>query len=162
MMAAGITLASIAEEDGKITMAIGSFAAVCLSLVLCCRRYGKEIGLTPEQLQIMLGFLTAGVLLFTSASGVAGGSLLLIPMACSLFGISSDISMQIVGVGFIIGVIQDSCETAINSSGDAIFAAAAEFRHWRKEGKEVDMSWKALNKNRKTKGDAHTDETEAA
>ncbi|MBQ6583483.1 MAG: ComEC/Rec2 family competence protein, partial [Mogibacterium sp.] len=48
-------------------MAIGSFAAVCLSLVLCCRRYGKEIGLTPEQLQIMLGFLTAGVLLFTSA-----------------------------------------------------------------------------------------------
>ena len=52
--------------------------------------------------------------------------------------------------------------TAINSSGDAIFAAAAEFRHWRKEGKDVDMSWKALNKNRKTKGSADTDGTEAA
>ena len=50
------------------------------------------------------------------ASGVAGGSLLLVPLACSLFGISNDIAMQVVGVGFIVGVIQDSCETAINSS----------------------------------------------
>ena len=71
------------------------------------------------------------------ASGVAGGSLLLIPMACSLFGISNDIAMQVVGVGFIIGVVQDSFETAINSSGDVLFAATAEFREWIKEGKEV-------------------------
>lgn len=71
------------------------------------------------------------------ASGVAGGSLLLIPMACSLFGIGSDIAMQVVGVGFIIGVVQDSFETAINSSGDALFAATAEFREWIKEGREV-------------------------
>lgn len=71
------------------------------------------------------------------ASGVAGGSLLLIPMACSLFGISSDVAMQVVGVGFIIGVVQDSFETAINSSGDVLFAATAEFREWIKEGKEV-------------------------
>ncbi len=71
------------------------------------------------------------------ASGVAGGSLLLIPMACSLFSISNDIAMQVVGVGFIIGVIQDSCETAINSSGDVIFAATAEFRQRLKEGKEI-------------------------
>ena len=71
------------------------------------------------------------------ASGVAGGSLLLIPMACSLFGISSDIAMQVVGVGFIIGVVQDSFETAINSSGDVLFAATAEFREWIKEGREV-------------------------
>ena len=71
------------------------------------------------------------------ASGVAGGSLLLIPLACSLFGISSDISMQVVGVGFIIGVIQDSCETALNSSSDALFTATAEFSNWRKEGKEI-------------------------
>ena len=67
------------------------------------------------------------------ASGVAGGSLLLIPLACSLFGISNDIAMQVVGVGFIIGVIQDSCETAINSSGDVVLAAAAEFYHRRKK-----------------------------
>ena len=71
------------------------------------------------------------------ASGVAGGSLLLIPMACSMFGIPADIAMQVVGVGFIIGVIQDSCETALNSSSDALFTATAEYRLWKKEGKEI-------------------------
>ncbi len=71
------------------------------------------------------------------ASGVAGGSLLLIPLACSLFGIPNDVAMQVVGVGFIIGVIQDSCETALNSSTDALFTAAAEFSEWRKEGKAI-------------------------
>ncbi len=71
------------------------------------------------------------------ASGVAGGSLLLIPMACSLFGIGNDIAMQAVGVGFIVGVVQDSFETAINSSGDVLFAATAEFREWMKEGREI-------------------------
>ena len=71
------------------------------------------------------------------SSGVAGGSLLLIPMACSLFGINNDIAMQVVSVGFIIGVLQDSCETAINSSGDVLFAATAEFRTWMKQGKEI-------------------------
>ena len=70
-------------------------------------------------------------------SGVAGGSILLIPMACSLFGISNDIAMQVVGVGFIIGVIQDSIETALNSSSDVLFAATAEFYEWRKQGKEI-------------------------
>lgn len=71
------------------------------------------------------------------ASGVAGGSLLLIPMACSLLGISNDIAMQAVAIGFIIGVVQDSLETAINSSGDVLFAATAEFMEWKKEGKEI-------------------------
>jgi serine/threonine transporter len=60
-------------------------------------------------------------------SGVAGGSLLLIPMACSFFGVSNDIAMQAVGVGFIIGVVQDSVETALNSSGDVFFTATAEY-----------------------------------
>ena len=59
------------------------------------------------------------------ASGVAGGSLLLIPLACSLFGISNDVAMQVVGVGFIIGVLQDSAETALNSSTDVLFTATA-------------------------------------
>ena len=72
-------------------------------------------------------------------SGVAGGSLMLIPLACSLFGISNDIAMQVVGIGFIIGVIQDSCETALNSSTDALFTAAAEFRLWKKEGKVLPL-----------------------
>ncbi|WP_251552084.1 serine/threonine transporter SstT [Neobacillus muris] len=74
------------------------------------------------------------------ASGVAGGSLLLIPVACSLFGISNDVAMQVVGVGFIIGVLQDSFETAINSSTDVLFTAAAEFRKRRKEGKKITIS----------------------
>lgn len=71
------------------------------------------------------------------ASGVAGGSLLLIPMACSLFGIPDTVSMQVVAVGFIIGVIQDSVETALNSSSDLLLSASAEFRQWRLEGKEI-------------------------
>ena len=71
------------------------------------------------------------------ASGVAGGSLLLIPMACSLLGVGQDIAMQVVAVGFIIGVVQDSLETAINSAGDVIFCATAEFREWKKQGKKL-------------------------
>ena len=67
------------------------------------------------------------------ASGVAGGSLLLVPLACSLFGISDDIAMQVVGVGFIVGVIQDSCETAINSSTDVLYTAVAEFSRSKKQ-----------------------------
>ncbi len=74
------------------------------------------------------------------ASGVAGGSLLLVPLACSLFGVPSDIAMQVVGVGFIVGVIQDSAETALNSSTDALFTATAEFSKWRKEGKKINIS----------------------
>ena len=66
------------------------------------------------------------------ASGVAGGSLLLIPMACSFLGIGNDIAMQAVAVGFIIGVVQDSVETALNSSGDVFFTATAEYREWKK------------------------------
>ena len=73
------------------------------------------------------------------ASGVAGGSLLLIPMACALFGINNDIAMQVVAVGFIIGVVQDSIETALNSSGDVMFAATAEFHDRMKRGEKVDF-----------------------
>ena len=96
-------------------------------------------------LGIQVDFLTALVLSVLStvaacgASGVTGGSLLLIPVACSLFGISNDIAMQVVGVGFIIGVIQDSCETALNSSTDVLFTAAAEFRQWKKEGRVINV-----------------------
>ena len=79
------------------------------------------------------------------ASGVAGGSLLLIPVACSSFGIDNDIAMQVVGVGFIIGVLQDSCETALNSSSDALFTATAEFAERKKAGtfKASDLTPKA-------------------
>lgn len=71
------------------------------------------------------------------ASGVAGGSLLLIPLACSLFGIPNEVAMQVVAVGFVIGVIQDSVETGLNSSTDVLFTAVAEYAEWRKEGKTI-------------------------
>ncbi|MEY8460055.1 serine/threonine transporter SstT [Eggerthellaceae bacterium 24-137] len=79
------------------------------------------------------------------ASGVAGGSLLLIPMCCALFGINNDIAMQVVGIGFIIGVIQDSCETGLNSSSDVVFTATAEYRQLIKEGKEVHLGQDAFS-----------------
>ena len=75
----------------------------------------------------------------SGASGVAGGSLLLIPLAAELFGIQSDIAMQVVAVGFIIGVIQDSCETGLNSSTDVIFTAVAEYKQWQNEDKEFEI-----------------------
>ena len=90
-------------------------------------------------LGIQVDFATALILSVVSAisacgaSGIAGGSLLLVPVACSLFGISNDLAMQVVGVGFIVGVIQDSCETALNSSTDVLFTAIAEMSSWPKE-----------------------------
>ncbi|MEF2885180.1 MAG: cation:dicarboxylase symporter family transporter, partial [Ruminococcus sp.] len=98
---------------------------------------------TAHTLGIEVAFPTAMILSFLSAlaacgtSGVTGGSLLLIPMACSLLGIPDSVSMQVVGVGFIIGVVQDSMETAINSSGDVLFTATAEYAHWKKQGKRL-------------------------
>lgn len=92
-----------------------------------------------DTLHIHVDFATALVLSVVAAisacgaSGVAGGSLLLIPVACSLFGITNDLAMQVVSVGFIIGVIQDSCETALNSSTDVLFTAIAEMSSWPKE-----------------------------
>ena len=80
---------------------------------------------------IVLSFLAA--ISACGTSGVAGGSLLLIPLACSLFGIPSDLAMEVVGVGFIVGVIQDSCETALNSSTDVLFTAAADIANKRKQ-----------------------------
>jgi len=98
---------------------------------------------TVNTLGIEVDFITALMLVVVAAvsaagaSGVAGGSLLLIPLACNLFGVPNDIAMQVVGVGFIIGVIQDSCETALNSSSDVLFTATAEYAKDRKEGKAV-------------------------
>lgn len=89
-------------------------------------------------LGIEVDFATALILSVVSAisacgaSGIAGGSLLLVPVACSLFGISNDLAMQVVGVGFVVGVIQDSCETSLNSSTDVLFTAVAEKSRWNK------------------------------
>ena len=94
-------------------------------------------------LDIHVDFITAIIVRVLStisacgASGVAGGSLLLIPLACSLFGIPNDVAMQVVGVGFIVGVVQDSCETALNSSTDVLFTAVAEYSNRRKAPKKA-------------------------
>ncbi len=109
-------------------------AAITITVMALAAAFSQGIHVNIL-LAILLSFVaTLGA---CGASGVAGGSLLLIPMACSLLGVSADVAMQVVGVGFIIGVVQDSLETAINSSGDVIFCATAEFREWKKQGKEL-------------------------
>jgi serine/threonine transporter len=119
--------ATINMGGAAITISIMTLAAV--------NTLGINVDFT---LQIVLSILSA--LAACGASGVAGGSLLLIPLACSLFGISTDIAMQVVGVGFIIGVIQDSVETALNSSADLLWTATSEFRHKLKTDESFDYN----------------------
>ena len=107
-------------------------AAITIMTLAAANTLGIQVSLPAA---IVLSAMSA--LGACGASGVAGGSLLLIPMACSLFGISNDVAMQMVGVGFIIGVVQDSVETALNSAGDVEFAATAEYHQWLKQGKPL-------------------------
>ncbi|KMJ53325.1 serine/threonine protein kinase [Vogesella sp. EB] len=104
--------ATINMAGAAITISVLSLAAV------------HTLGITVDVPTALLLSILSTVAA-CGASGVAGGSLLLIPMACSLFGISNDVAMQVVAVGFIIGVVQDSAETALNSSTDVLFTAAA-------------------------------------
>lgn len=106
-------------------------AAITISILTLAatNTLGIEVDVLTAVLLCVLSAISA-----CGASGVAGGSLLLIPLACSLFGIPNDIAMQVVGVGFIVGVIQDSCETAINSSTDVLFTATAELAEKRRNG----------------------------
>lgn len=108
----------------------GAAITISIMTLACVHTLGLNI---PIYMQILLCFVSA--LAACGASGVAGGSLLLIPVACSMFGIPTDISMQVVGIGFIIGVIQDSMETGLNSSTDVLFTAAVEMRQQRLEEK---------------------------
>ena len=104
---------------------------------------GAAITITAHTMGISVDIPTAIILSVLAAvsacgaSGVAGGSLLLIPLACSLFGISNDVAMQVVGVGFIIGVVQDSVETCLNSSSDVLLTATAELYQRRKAGEDI-------------------------
>lgn len=112
----------------------GAAVTITVMTLAVCHTMGISV---PLPVTIILCIIsTAGA---CGASGIAGGSLLLIPMACSLFGISPDISMQAVAVGFIIGVIQDSCETALNSAGDALFSATAEYHDRMKKGEPMNF-----------------------
>ncbi|QDH70268.1 serine/threonine transporter SstT [Marilutibacter alkalisoli] len=104
--------ATINMAGAAITITVLTLAAV--------HTLGIEVDIATALLLSVVAAVAA-----CGASGVAGGSLLLIPLACAMFGISNDIAMQVVAIGFIIGVVQDSCETALNSSTDVVFTAAA-------------------------------------
>ena len=120
--------ATINMSGAAITIAVMSLAAA--------HTLGINIDVPTALLLCLVSTIGA-----CGASGVAGGSLLLIPVACASFGVGNDIAMQVVGIGFIIGVIQDSCETALNSSTDVLFTATAEFAERAKAGtlKGTDM-----------------------
>lgn len=109
-------------------------AAITITVMALATAHTVGVGVDIPTAIILSFIATLGA---CGASGVAGGSLLLIPMACSLFGISNDIAMQAVAVGFIIGVVQDSLETALNSAGDVMFAATADYHDTMKSGGEV-------------------------
>ena len=113
--------ATINMSGAAVTIAVMTMAAA--------NTMGISVDIPTAVLLSVLSAVSA-----CGASGVAGGSLLLIPLACSLFGIPAEIAMQVVGVGFIIGVIQDSCETALNSSSDVLFTASAQYREMGKAG----------------------------
>lgn len=110
----------------------GAAITITIMAMAAANTMGIQISLPAAILLSVVSALGA-----CGASGVAGGSLLLIPMACSLFGISNDIAMQVVGVGFIIGVIQDSVETCLNSASDVEFAATAEYHAWLKQDRQL-------------------------
>lgn len=125
MYSVSIPLGATINMDGAaITIAIMTLAAA--------NTLGISYDIPSALILCVLATLGA-----CGASGIAGGSLLLIPLACSLFGISNDIAMQVVGVGFIIGVVQDSMETGLNSASDVLFTATAELMSWKKQGKPL-------------------------
>ena len=124
------------KDNYSVSIPLGSTinmsgAAITISIMSLCAAHTLGISVdipTAVILSVLSAVSAAG------ASGVAGGSLLLIPLACSSFGISNDIAMQVVAIGLIIGVIQDSCETALNSSTDVLFTAVGEYRMWQRAG----------------------------
>ena len=118
------------EETYSVSIPLGAtinMAGAAVTIAVLALAAANTLG-------IQVDFPTAFVLSLVAAasacgaSGVAGGSLLLVPLACSLFGIPNDVAMQVVGVGFIVGVVQDSAETALNSSTDALFTVIAEIK----------------------------------
>ncbi|MEQ3362469.1 serine/threonine transporter SstT [Raoultibacter massiliensis] len=121
---------SVSIPLGATINMAGAAVTIAVMTMAAANTLGIAVDLPTAVILCVLAAVSA-----CGASGVAGGSLLLIPLACSLFGIGNDIAMQVVAIGFIIGVIQDSCETGLNSSSDVLFTATAEYRTWNKEGR---------------------------
>jgi len=112
---------SISIPLGATTNMAGAAVTITVLTLATVHTLGIHVDMATALLLSVVSALAA-----CGASGVAGGSLLLIPLACSLFGISNDIALQVVAIGFIIGVVQDSLETALNSSTDVVFTAACD------------------------------------
>ena len=123
---------SVSIPLGSVINMDGAAITITVMTLATCFTLGIETSIASAVILSIVATLGA-----CGTSGVAGGSLLLIPMACSLFGISNDIAMQVVAVGFIIGVVQDSVETALNSSGDVLFTVTAEMRERINRGEKV-------------------------
>ena len=123
---------SVSIPLGSIINMNGAAVTITVMSLATCHTLGIDVTITSALLLSIIAALGA-----CGSSGVAGGSLLLIPMACSLFGISNDIAMQTVAVGFIIGVVQDSVETALNSSADVLFTITAEWKERLGKGEKI-------------------------
>ena len=135
------------KDNYSVSIPLGAtinMAGAAVTITIMTMAAAQTIGLSVDPITAVILCVLAAVSA-CGASGVAGGSLLLIPLCCSLFGIGNDIAMQVVGIGFIIGVIQDSCETALNSSSDVVFTATAEYRAMIKEGKDVQLGKDAFS-----------------
>ena len=119
-------------------------AAVTIAVMTMAAAHTLDISVDPITAVILCVLAAVSA---CGASGVPGGSLLLIPLACSLFGIGNDVAMQVVAIGFIIGVIQDSCETALNSSSDVLFTATAEYRRMNADGEDFKLGKDTFSEN---------------
>lgn len=125
---------SISIPLGSTINTNGAAITITIMTIVTCYTLG-----IPIPFSIALVLCVVSTLAACGASGIVGGSLLLIPLSCSLFGISPDISMQVVAVGFVISVVQDSFETALNSSCDVFFTAVTEYYYRAKNGEQVDF-----------------------
>ena len=118
------------EETYSVSIPLGAtinMAGAAVTITVLTLAAVNTLGISVDLPSALLLSVLATVCA-CGAAGVAGGSLLLIPLACGLFGISNDVAMQVVGVGFVIGVLQDSTETALNSSTDVLFTAAGSYQ----------------------------------
>ncbi len=137
------------KDNYSVSIPLGAtinMAGAAVTIAVMTMAAAHTLGISVDPVTAVILCVLAAVSA-CGASGVAGGSLLLIPLACSLFGIGNDVAMQVVAIGFIIGVIQDSCETALNSSSDVLFTATAEYRRMSSEGEDFKLGKDAFSEN---------------
>lgn len=137
------------KDNYSVSIPLGAtinMAGAAVTITVMTMAAAHTVGLSVDPFTAIILCVLAAISA-CGASGVAGGSLLLIPLACSLFGIDTTVAMEVVAIGFIIGVVQDSCETALNSSSDVIFTATAEYRQMRLDGKQFKLGKDAFSED---------------